>query len=280
MAKSPSFQFYPTDFLSDKNVILMSAEEVGAYIRLLCVCWIESDLSEDIGELALIAKVAKKRFEQIWEKRIKICFRYDEKKKRFFHKRLRKEIQKQKEFRKKKSEAGKESGRKRREKKELDAEQVFDSVQTKGEQKRTLHSSSSSSSSSPKKEDNSNELSKPQSARGNGIPVNPNSLEEVFSRTVADGLCSRLNLVSLPNHANWVEPIAWAFKNNFTAEQVLECYDLLKSQDWRTGAINGRTLVDNLPNLEKLRNDTNPNKTDSRESLDDTLREIGIHGGV
>ncbi len=166
MAKSPSFQFYPTDFLSDKNVILMSAEEVGAYIRLLCVCWIEGDLSEDITELALIAKVTGKRFTQIWEKRIKVCFSYDDKKHKFFHKRLREEIKKQKAFRQKKSDAGKESGRKRRENKELGSEQVFDSVQTKREQKRTLQSSSSSS-------DVSIETSLNPNGETEVIPVNP-----------------------------------------------------------------------------------------------------------
>ena len=33
------FAFYPKDFLTDEKVIVMSAMECGAYVRLLCVAW-------------------------------------------------------------------------------------------------------------------------------------------------------------------------------------------------------------------------------------------------
>jgi hypothetical protein len=36
--KSPAFQFYPKDFLTDENVRVMSLQERGAYITLLCLC--------------------------------------------------------------------------------------------------------------------------------------------------------------------------------------------------------------------------------------------------
>lgn len=35
----PAFQFYPTDFLADDAVALMTNEQVGAYILLLCHAW-------------------------------------------------------------------------------------------------------------------------------------------------------------------------------------------------------------------------------------------------
>ena len=47
MKNPPSFQFYPQDFLSDLNVQSMTDDEVGAYIKLLCHCWIEDGLPAD-----------------------------------------------------------------------------------------------------------------------------------------------------------------------------------------------------------------------------------------
>lgn len=148
--RPPAFQFYAKDFYTDLNVIKMSAEEVGGYILLIALCWVEDGLPNNIEDLALIAKIPLNRFKKSWEKVLAQCFVLDNKKNKFFHPRLLKEIKKQKDFRKKKSDAGKESGRKRRERKRLDAEQVFDSVQTNDEHNtnttRTKTNSSSSSS--------------------------------------------------------------------------------------------------------------------------------------
>lgn len=50
--KSPAFQFYPKDFLSDANTIMMNAEVTGYYIRLISVDWIEDGFRpEDMGRL-------------------------------------------------------------------------------------------------------------------------------------------------------------------------------------------------------------------------------------
>lgn len=38
--KSPAFQFYPKDFLTDDKVIEMSAEVRGYYVDLLCIDWL------------------------------------------------------------------------------------------------------------------------------------------------------------------------------------------------------------------------------------------------
>ena len=40
--KSPSFQFYPRDYLTDVNVAMMTLEEQGVYIRLLCYAWLSN----------------------------------------------------------------------------------------------------------------------------------------------------------------------------------------------------------------------------------------------
>jgi uncharacterized phage protein (TIGR02220 family) len=47
MKNPPAFQFYPQDFISDINVQAMTLEERGAYITLLCHCWIEDGIPKD-----------------------------------------------------------------------------------------------------------------------------------------------------------------------------------------------------------------------------------------
>lgn len=154
MNKAPAFQFYADAFLADANVRVMNTEQVGAYMLLIATCWVEMSLPNDIEELAALAKMDVESFQPAWERRIKRCFEYNEKRNCFLHPRLEKEIRKQKEFRKKKSDAGIESGRKRREYRQIDAEQVFDSVRTKDEHnanKSELSYSYSSSISKKKK---------------------------------------------------------------------------------------------------------------------------------
>jgi uncharacterized protein YdaU (DUF1376 family) len=50
--KAPAFQFYPSDFLM--GTMMMSAEEVGAYIRLLCYQWDKGSVPNDDAALARI----------------------------------------------------------------------------------------------------------------------------------------------------------------------------------------------------------------------------------
>ena len=53
MNKAPAFQFYPKDFLTDTNVILMSPAERGMYITLLCLDWLNDGiLKENMGKLS------------------------------------------------------------------------------------------------------------------------------------------------------------------------------------------------------------------------------------
>lgn len=60
MKTSQSFPFYPTDFLM--GTALMTAEEVGAYIRLLCYQWQEGGLPK---EQNLLARLAQTNLENI-----------------------------------------------------------------------------------------------------------------------------------------------------------------------------------------------------------------------
>jgi uncharacterized protein YdaU (DUF1376 family) len=50
-ARSPSFQFYASDFLSDINVASMTFEERGVYITALCHAWLEGGIPADEEEL-------------------------------------------------------------------------------------------------------------------------------------------------------------------------------------------------------------------------------------
>jgi uncharacterized protein YdaU (DUF1376 family) len=68
--KSPAFQFYPADYLADAKVQLMTLEEEGAYIRLLCYCWREGHLpNEDVALSRLAKGLPKSRMT-----RVKACF--------------------------------------------------------------------------------------------------------------------------------------------------------------------------------------------------------------
>lgn len=72
-AKSPAFQLYATDFLSDPKVLAMTTEEVGAYILLLCAEWIDGPLPLEHHYLARIARMTPERFNEAW-KSISRCF--------------------------------------------------------------------------------------------------------------------------------------------------------------------------------------------------------------
>ena len=47
MDKSPAFQFYPKDWLTDPDVVCMNFAQKGAYITLLCYCWLEGQLPKN-----------------------------------------------------------------------------------------------------------------------------------------------------------------------------------------------------------------------------------------
>ncbi len=52
MARRPWFPFYVDDFETDEKVRLMSNEEIGIYVRLLCCQWREGSIPADPGKLA------------------------------------------------------------------------------------------------------------------------------------------------------------------------------------------------------------------------------------
>lgn len=108
--KTPAFQFYPKDFLTDERVRLMCHTERGVYITLLCFCWLEQSLPPTVGELAKLVQVPEARFTRLWSSQLERCF-YRKDDGRWAHKRLDGEREKQETFRRRQSDNGKRGGR-------------------------------------------------------------------------------------------------------------------------------------------------------------------------
>ena len=106
--KRPSFQFYPSDWLSDPNTNAMTAEEEGAYIRILCYMWNTEDgsLRNDEEYLARLGRVDKVVIGSLYP-----CFKVVNGALR--HKRLDYERNKQDNYREICSKAGKKGMEKR-----------------------------------------------------------------------------------------------------------------------------------------------------------------------
>jgi uncharacterized protein YdaU (DUF1376 family) len=73
--KAPAFQFFPRDFLSSPKVERMAMVERGAYITLLCRCWLDNGLPTDLKELAYYCRMKPVQFERMWANgKIHECF--------------------------------------------------------------------------------------------------------------------------------------------------------------------------------------------------------------
>lgn len=104
--RSPAFQFYARDFLSDVRVMAMSLEEVGAYWKLVSICWLEEGLPSELPVLARLLHVTPAKFAKLWPA-IEPCFRLVSG--TYQHPRLDREREKQDEYRRKQSEKGRKS---------------------------------------------------------------------------------------------------------------------------------------------------------------------------
>ena len=108
LEKAPAFQFYPKDFLTDSHVVAMNLTERGAYITLLCMCWMEQSLPADLASIAKLCRVSQSRLQKLWPA-ISSCFVL--RSGRLIQPRLDRERHKQEVFRQLKSNAGKKGGR-------------------------------------------------------------------------------------------------------------------------------------------------------------------------
>lgn len=108
--KAPAFQFYAGDYLADAQVMMMTLEQEGAYIRLLAICWREGNLPADLKSLSMLCKGASPAVLRVVTK----CFQPNPNQAgTLIHKRLTAEIEKQAEWRAKSAAGGKKSAEKR-----------------------------------------------------------------------------------------------------------------------------------------------------------------------
>lgn len=142
--QSPAFQFYPKDFITDGRVATMSAEEVGIYIRLLCYCWTEGSIPDDLELLARIGGVTHRRMQGAWLA-LQFCFQPDPKAPVgwYVQPRIERERAKQAAFRQKQAENGRKGGRPPSNGKPVET-QALPNAQPKPEAKESSPSSSPS----------------------------------------------------------------------------------------------------------------------------------------
>lgn len=110
--KSPAFQFYPKDFLSDEHVRIMSHTERGIYVTLLCMCWLEGSLPADVNQLARLVSLPAPRFMRLWNNSLHRRFMPGELG-RLVHPRLEEERLKQDTHRQRQTDKGKSGSSKR-----------------------------------------------------------------------------------------------------------------------------------------------------------------------
>lgn len=101
--KSPAFQFYPKDFLSDENQIRMSLAAVGIYTRLMCHCWNGGSLPTDPKALAQLSGATLRQLNDLWPS-IAPCFR-ESPDGRLIHPRLERERDKQAKYSRRQTDA-------------------------------------------------------------------------------------------------------------------------------------------------------------------------------
>ena len=91
--KAPAFQFYPADYVSDINVILMSNQQRGCYWQLMCQEWLSNGkgIPKEVGELARICGESVKDMEKLWEGLVECFIPHPKDESKLIHPRLEKE---------------------------------------------------------------------------------------------------------------------------------------------------------------------------------------------
>jgi len=109
-SKSPAFQFYAADYLADENVQLMTLEEEGAYIRALAYCWREGSIPSDPKSYPDFLKIVRTKLQTV----VRIASTNVRTMVHVCTSSFRIEREKQRIWKEKSSEAGKRSGKSRR----------------------------------------------------------------------------------------------------------------------------------------------------------------------
>jgi hypothetical protein len=231
MAKMPAFQFYPADWRKSPDVQALSFFDRGVWFEILCLM----HESEERGRLMLSGRPmsddALTRILGLTKSQLKkslgnilglgVAIRDDD------GALCSRRMMRDEEIRKVRTACGGLGG---------NPNLVNQNANQTPKQIPTPSSSSSSSSS----EEDLN-------------PVSVPPLREIFVGTVEAEIAKRMEISTLPSKLEWHKAAEWAHHNGFTADHFLECYDLLKSQNWRDGPVKPSIVTDNLPNLGKLR---------------------------
>ena len=102
--KSPAFQFYPADYIGSQRVQMLTLEEEGAYIRLLCSCWQHGSIPADPEMAARI--IGKGGSRVVAEVVLKLFIQHPSDPTLLTHERLEEERTKQAFWREKSSRGG------------------------------------------------------------------------------------------------------------------------------------------------------------------------------
>jgi len=239
--KSPAFQFYPGDFLSDENVISMTFEERGVYITLLCNCWIQGSIPGDHAKIlkllpgfpgASLPKIVMDRFKTDPENLGRLV-----------NNRLEKEREKQEDYHKKKSDSGKKGAQKRWEKEQNNNSAAIVSP--------LANDSSSSPSSSPSSSSHHkpSEISEKSKSKNKELEtlwskclemiksqILPESYDQWFSETFPSYLQGGILFIGVPNQfvrkaliENYREPVE-LFLQEISGNKIMVDFRIEKNQ--------------------------------------------------
>jgi hypothetical protein len=93
---------------------------------------------------------------------------------------------------------------------------------------------------------------------------------EIHTGVVISGVLKEFGLkkMSHTEQREWVQTANLAFENDFSPDQFLECLHLLRKQNWRTSAVKPKHVFENLPDLNKLRNEQRNGTNGQRSGKD------------
>lgn len=234
--KTPAFQFYPADWLSDENVQLMTMEQEGIYIRLLAICWIQGSIPNNIEALSKLTKGSPKD-DLTLVQRLFTNSKKDAS--RLVHKRLEEERTKQNKWKQKCADAGKYSGKSRR------AKSLKNEL--------TLKNSST-------KRENSNELN------GNSIFI-PISIDDITIRNIISEVPNGLKTEAFSE--------AWKLWINHLKQKKVKTTELAFSMQLKKCLLWGETeaikiihnaIEHNWQSLYEIKENGNPSDTSTRKN--------------
>jgi uncharacterized protein YdaU (DUF1376 family) len=239
MNRSPAFQFYPADYLSDENVVMMSLAGQGAYVRLMCYCWREGSIPKDIDRLARLCGIDSSAMGQLWAE-LKLCFaEHPADPERLVHPRLEKEREKQAEFHRERTESGKRGAKLRweREKRRRGETGKADSSAMAQPEAELLANDASSSSTSVSKRSPNGGAS---AAAGNGKQA-PRKIDTVWE----------LGVNMLTTHSGMSDRDARSFLARLAKDYTKAVLSQAISTTSAAGAVDPKSyLVETLKNMK------------------------------